>query len=103
MKIDDPIKKIAGPNHGQAAVRAEKSNNSNSIRDNSSDTVHLSALSSQLLALEEKSPTSNVFNAKKVEEIKLAIANGNFKINADKVADGILDTVKGLLHTPSKE
>ena len=102
MKIDDSIKKTAGPSNGQAMVRPEKSNNANSISNNSSGTVHLSALSSQLHALGEQLSSNNVFNANKVEEIKLAIANGKFKINSDKVADGLLDTVRDLLPTPAK-
>ena len=103
MKIDDSIKKTAGLSNGQAIVRAEKNNNTNNINTESSGTVHLSALSSQLHALEKQFSNNNVFNANKVEEIKLAIANGNFKINSDKVADGLFDTVRDLLHTPVKE
>jgi negative regulator of flagellin synthesis FlgM len=103
VKIDDSIKKTAGLSNGQAMVQPEKSNNANSISNNSSGIVHLSALSSQLHALEDQLSSNNIFNANKVEEIKLAIANGNFKINSDKVADGLLDTVRDLLHPPAKE
>lgn len=40
---------------------------------------------------------SNVFDANKVEAIKLAIADGKFQVNPEKVADGLLATVKNLL------
>ncbi len=99
MKIDDPIKKTAGLINGQTVARAEKNNASNINDVKSSGTVHLSALSSQLHALEKQLSNNDVFNSDKVERIKLAIANGNFKINSDKVADGLIDTVKDLLHT----
>jgi negative regulator of flagellin synthesis FlgM len=41
--------------------------------------------------------SSAVFEAKKVEEIKLAISEGRFQVNSEKVADGLLETVKDLL------
>lgn len=56
-------------------------------------------LSSQLQSLEGKIANSSVFDAKKVEKIKLAIADGQFQVNSEKVADGLLQTVKDLLHS----
>jgi negative regulator of flagellin synthesis FlgM len=40
-----------------------------------------------------------VFDTKKVERIKLAIADGQFNVNSEKVADGLLETVRDLLHS----
>ena len=103
VKIDDSIKKTAGLSNGQVMARAEKSNATDGISNNSSGTVHLSALSSQLHALEGQLSSNNVLNSNKVEKIKLAIASGNFKINSGKVADGLLDAVRDLLQPPGKE
>jgi negative regulator of flagellin synthesis FlgM len=56
-------------------------------------------LSSQGQALAGAAGSSAVFDTKKVERIKLAIADGQFKVNSEKVADGLLETVRDLLHS----
>jgi negative regulator of flagellin synthesis FlgM len=61
-----------------------------------SDSVKLS---SQGQALAAGSSTA-VFDAKKVEEIKAAIANGSFQVDASKIADGLIDSVRDFV--PSK-
>lgn len=103
MKIDDPIKKTAGLINGQTTTRAEKNNTATTNSAKPSGTVHLSALSSQLHVLEDQLSNNDISSSNKVEKIKLAIANGNFKINSDKVADRLIDTVKDLLHSSTKE
>jgi negative regulator of flagellin synthesis FlgM len=42
-----------------------------------------------------------VFDAAKVGEIKSAIASGQFRVDSEKVADGLLATVKDLLTNPT--
>ncbi|MFD2272979.1 flagellar biosynthesis anti-sigma factor FlgM [Undibacterium arcticum] len=60
-------------------------------------------LSSQVQSLGGQASSGAVFDAKKVDEIKLAISDGQFQVNSEKkVADGLLQTVKDLLHPAKK-
>ena len=66
------------------------------------ESVTLSPLSGQVKSLEAKIAASNVFDAEKVDAIKSAIASGQFKVDSEKVADGLIATVKDLLNTQKK-
>ncbi|WP_338848429.1 flagellar biosynthesis anti-sigma factor FlgM [Massilia sp. W12] len=100
MKITDSLKGQTGlpVSQGQSqtatARNADKAGTATTTA--ATDSVRLS---SQLQSLEGKIASSNVFDAKKVEKIKLAIADGQFQVNSEKVADGLLETVKDLLHS----
>lgn len=59
------------------------------------DSVQLSI---QLQSIEKKLANVEVFDAARVEEIKRAISEDRFTVNPDKVADGLLDTVRDLIH-----
>jgi negative regulator of flagellin synthesis FlgM len=61
--------------------------------------VTLSPMSAQLQSIEAKMTTESVFDAEKVAAIKLAIAGGQFKVSSEKIADGLIETVKDLLFT----
>jgi negative regulator of flagellin synthesis FlgM len=61
-----------------------------------SDNVTLSSAGQ---ALAGQVAGSGVFDANKVEEIKAAIASGQFQVDAERVADGLIDSVKDLIST----
>lgn len=112
MKIDDTIKKIASTsasdvkqkqtsgaktaNAGSQAGSASASGSSNA-----GSAVNVS-LSKQLQNVTNQVGEAGTFDVKKVEEIKAAIANGQFQIDTEKVADGLIKTVQELIQKPGK-
>lgn len=100
VKINDNINKASGLPSSPPAVRTDKtSDNTPQVKNTPSHNVQISPLSVQLQAAQSTQASGAVFEAKKVEEIKLAIAEGRFNVNAEKVADGLLETVKDLLNS----
>lgn len=56
------------------------------------DTVQLSGDAHDLQQTERKARSGPVEDTARVAEIKAAIANGTFRIDAYRVADGVLDS-----------
>jgi negative regulator of flagellin synthesis FlgM len=99
VKIDNSIKPTGGLGVPATQTRTGKGVSKSSTSSTaSSDNVHLS---SQLQGLEGQVATSGVFDANKVEEIKAAIAGGQFQVNPEKVASGLLNNATDLLQTQS--
>jgi negative regulator of flagellin synthesis FlgM len=99
VKIDDALNKTAGLPVGPQQARTEKpADNAAPVANTNSSKVQISTLSTQLQALQNTQAGSAVFETKKVEAIKLAISEGRFQVNSEKVADGLLETVKDLLN-----
>lgn len=101
MKIDDSIKKTGSAGVAATQTRAgngvsKPSTSATNAASTSSDSVHLST---QLQSLEGQVATSSVFDANKVEAIKAAIAGGQFQVNPEKVASGLLNNATDLLQT----
>lgn len=100
MKINDSIKSPASAPAGSSpAVKtqaADKSGNG-AVAVNQGATVTLSPLSSQLQALQAQISTSSAFDTKKVDAIKLAIADGQFQVNSEKIASELISSIKDLL------
>lgn len=93
MKIENnPIKPATGASVSESRGRASGKTES-STPAGSSDSVRLSGLSAQL----QPSGDMPVFDAARVSQIKQAIADGNFQINAGAIADRLISSAKELV------
>lgn len=61
------------------------------------DQVAISSLSARLQEIEANLKSAPVVNAERVAEIKQAIAEGRFKIDPERIADGLLRDVRQML------
>jgi negative regulator of flagellin synthesis FlgM len=98
VKINDTLKSNQGlPTGGTPASGAKGADKAVAAPTSApTDTVRLS---SQGQALAGAVGSAAVFDTKKVERIKSAIADGQFSVNSEKVADSLLETVRDLLHS----
>lgn len=96
MKVDNSISPLGHAPAGPKAVRSAPTPSSS--QPESGAKVQISALSAQLKGAEALAADSAVVDTKRVAEIKQAIAEGRFKINPEKIADGLLDSVRQMLH-----
>jgi|GEM_PF-151150 len=102
MKINDSFKNAVSVGVDKtSAGKAESSKKSETagVDVKAVETVTLSPMAAQLQSLEATLAADNVFDAEKVAAIKSAIADGQFKVSSEKVADGLIESVKDLLNT----
>jgi negative regulator of flagellin synthesis FlgM len=99
VKINDTLKSNAGVPAATTPAANAKSTDTAAATTTSPASTETVRLSSQGQAMAAAGSTNGVFDSKKVERIKAAIADGQFTVNSEKVADGLLDTVRDLLHS----
>ena len=97
MNITDALQKNIGITGDGSDAKSSRKTEATPAAPAEQGQVTLSALAAQLQSLEANVAMDNVYDADKVEAIKLAISNGEFSIDAGKIADGLIDTVQSLL------
>jgi len=78
---------------GASPIKETRARSAGKTSSATSDDVQLSAVSAQLIAADD----AQVFDAARVSEIKQAIADGRFTINAGAIADRLIASAKELV------
>lgn len=95
MKIDPGVKQVTLP----SAVENRPAQAKAGARPDGEQTdVTLSPRANQLKELETRLAAIPVVDRAKVENIKQAIASGQYTVNPENVAQGLIDSVKEMLH-----
>jgi len=82
---------------GKARVPLAKPGDNAPSTAASSTSVNLGTTSAQLLSMEGSVANTPLVNASKVAEIKQAISEGRFQVNASAVADSLISSVTDLI------
>lgn len=99
MKIDHSLNSIGNIANGSHAANAAKTPRATPTKEQTTD-VALSQLSATLQNVDD-TMASSVANSEKVAQIRAAIAQGNFKIDTSKIADGLINSVRQMLQAQS--
>lgn len=96
MKIDSnkPASTPSAPT-GQARARAGQGAASVAAPNTAAKSTEANLSSSQ--NVESVLASTPVVDVERVAEIKRAIAEGRFQVNADRIADGLLQSVRDML------
>ena len=96
MKIDKSLPSVTAVSVNDGKRRTDITPSPSTAQENS---VHLSPNAAKLQNIDSSSASNSVANTARVQEIKQAISEGNFKINPEVVADRVLETVKELIQS----
>jgi len=101
--MTNPINPLSRSTSGSVSSNTEKNQVSNkaentgSTRVNTEDKVSLSLESRQVSGLQQQLKDSPAIDMKKVESIKQEIANGNYPLDAEKIAENLINLEQSLL------
>ena len=98
MKIDNSFKTTTTTSIPDETERPGKKTVADSASAPPSANVQISPMSAHMQAIEQGFADTPIVNTARVDEIKQAISNGHFKVDAGKVADRLLSTVQDLIY-----
>ena len=96
MKIGKTVKPVDNQTAGETRVRSEKGAPA-AEAPAASDKVELSSLSATLQQAEAAMADVSIVDQNRVDEIKQSMSDGNFKVDAEKVADGLIESAREAL------
>lgn len=94
MKIEGTLKSLGSPPSGE--TRARQTTNT-PIAGAPDAKVELSSLSSSLNRAEAAIASTPEIDRRRVDEIRQAISEGRFKVDANRIADGLIESVRQML------
>lgn len=100
MKIEGSYKAVGSA--GDVKARGTRESTAKQGTDAGSK-VEVSSLASQLQQIEGTLSGVPEVDAAKVGEIKQAISDGRFRVNPEKVADGLLESVRQMLSAQPRQ
>ena len=95
MKIEGGIKTVQALNGG--GENRPKPQPGPTTQKGGEAKVELSSLSATLAKAEASIASTPVVDRARVDEIRAAISEGRFKVDAGRIADGLIDSVRQML------
>ena len=95
MKIDNSVSPVGGPPGPSRSSTAKPA--AGSAKGASGAEVAISPLSARLQEISADLASAPAVDAGRVAEIKQAISEGRYTVNAGKIADGLIDSVRQML------
>jgi negative regulator of flagellin synthesis FlgM len=90
------LKAVLGP---QAGDNRPKAADTAATQGQGGEKVELSSLSASLGKAEAAIAAAPVVDRARVDEIRQAMSEGRFKVDAERIADGLIDSVRQMLGT----
>lgn len=100
MKIDNSVSSVGGVPTGESRQRPDKS--SAQPAKPSGEQVELSSLAARMQEVEAALANVPVADSGRIAEIKQAMAEGRFQVDASKVADGLIESVKQMIASQAR-
>ena len=97
MKIDPTTMKV--PTIGPVSDERPRTTKNDTPSRQPASTVQVSPLASQLQSIDKADGDSSV-DASRVAQVKLAIAQGRYTVDAEKIADRLLESAREALRGP---